>query len=152
APMACTSYALTSLHAAATASAPDRSTIPMSAAAAASAASTSRRAASQAPSVTSSAAPPRARTAPNRPGSDPEEDGLIRPLESDVESVAVVGALRDECRAGGVVGQGTQCPVLRVGLRVVGEVDAGDDAVQQPAREHRHVDVRRLHAAQPVGH
>ena len=47
------------------------------------------------------------------------------------------------------LGQPGQHRIGGVGLRLVGEVEPGHDAVEQPAREHREVDVRRLRARRP---
>ena len=135
---------------------------PARAAARASAASTSSRARNQASSETAAAAPPRAkvpsksprhaRVPDHRSSSYREEHGLALALQVDVEPVAVVGRRRRSACARGLVGQRPQDDVLGVGLGLVGEVDAGDDAVEDAAREHRDVDVRRLQAALAVGH
>src|SRR5215218_11187490 len=81
-----------------------------------------------------------------RSPSEPEEDGLIGTLEVDVE--AVVGA--GDQRAALTVGQRGQHGIRGVGFRLVGEVDAGDHAVEQPASEDGDVDVRRLAVVDPA--
>ena len=64
-------------------------------------------------------------------------------LQVDVELVAVGAAPGDERRARVLV-EAREDRIGGVGLRLVGEVQAGDDLVQQPAREDVEVDVGRL--------
>ena len=64
-------------------------------------------------------------------------------LEVDVELVAVGAALGDERRARLLV-EAREHRIGGVGLRLVGEVQARDDLVQQPAGEDGEVDVGRL--------
>src|SRR5207302_1026615 len=75
--------------------------------------------------------------------SEVEEDSLVRPLEVDVEPVAVAGRLREQ---GPPTARwnAAQHRVGVVGVGLVREVDPGDAAVQHPAGEHRDVDVGRL--------
>src|ERR1700722_10049094 len=79
-------------------------------------------------------------------GSEVEEDSLVLPLKSDVEGVAVVAHISDE-RPTAVLGYRAQHRVSRVRFDLVAEVDASDDPVEQPAREHRDVEVRCLQCA-----
>src|ERR687893_2724616 len=78
-----------------------------------------------------------------RSPSEGEEDGLIGSLQVDVEAVAAVHGLSEQ-RGALRLREPGQDGVGGVGLRLVGEVDAGDDPVEQPAREHGDVDVRGL--------
>ena len=64
-------------------------------------------------------------------------------LEVDVELVAVGAGLGDERRARVLV-EAREDGIGGVGLPLVGEVQAGDDLVQQPAGEDVEVDVGRL--------
>src|SRR4051794_21377825 len=130
-------------------------TSPRPAADRARAASTSSSARNQATSETAAAAPPRAKVPSKRlvtGRSYREEHGLALALQPEVEAGAVVGRSGEQGPPGGVVGQRPQDDVLVVGLGLVGEVDAGDHAVEQSAREHRDVDVRRLKTSLAVGH
>src|SRR5829696_5771220 len=81
------------------------------------------------------------------PGSsEGEEDGLMIPLEVDVEAVAAAAVgLGDEGRALRLSETGEQ-RVGRVGARLVPEVDPRGEPVQEPAGEHGHGDVRCLAA------
>src|SRR6187431_176265 len=80
------------------------------------------------------------------PGSsEPEEDGFTVPLKVDVEAVAAVLDGGDQ-RLTPLRPERGQQRVGGVGLRLVAEVDARRDAVEQAAREHRDGDVRRLAA------
>src|SRR5215210_6793835 len=85
------------------------------------------------------------------PGSsEGEEDGLMVPLQVDVERVAAAAVgLGDEGRALRLAEAGEQ-RIGGVGLRLVAEVDPGGDAVQEPAREHRDGDVGRLAGSRPA--
>src|SRR4051794_445595 len=75
--------------------------------------------------------------------SEGEEGGLMGSLEVDVEVVPAFGGLGDQRGPGGVVGQGGEDGVARVRLRLVAEVDAGREPVQQAARVDEHREVRR---------
>src|SRR5215212_6194370 len=77
--------------------------------------------------------------------SDGEEGGLIGTLEAHVETVAVLLPRRDEGRPRGVV-ETREHGVGGVRALLLGEVDAGHYAVQQPAGQHGDGDVRRLAA------
>ena len=68
----------------------------------------------------------------------------MRPLEVDVEGVAVVARLRRPASRGASASSADEQRVGGVGLGLVGEVEPRRDPVQQAAREHRDVDVRRL--------
>jgi hypothetical protein len=72
-------------------------------------------------------------------------------LQVDVEAVAVGRPLGQQRRAP-LLGHRAQDDVLDIGLGLVGEVDPGDHAVQQPLGEDRDVDVRSLQAALAVRH
>src|SRR5215210_2916534 len=97
--------------------------------------------------VITPAADPRRAPADATPmsASDGEEDGLIGTLEAHVETVSAPLARGDEGRPGRRVERGEQ-RIGGVGLLLVGEVDPGHHAVQQPAGEHGDGDVRRLAA------
>src|SRR5271166_810197 len=80
--------------------------------------------------------------------SDVEEDGLAVTLQADVEpELPVRLGRRDERGPPRVGANGAQHRVGGVGGLLVGEVHPGHHAVEQAAREYRHVQVRRLDAA-----
>src|SRR5690349_6132477 len=80
--------------------------------------------------------------------SDIEEDCLALTLQEDVEPELALGlGHRDERGPPLRRADGAQHRVRGVGGRLVGEVHAGDHAVEQAAREDRHVQVRRLDVA-----
>ena len=82
--------------------------------------------------------------------SEPEEDGFMVALEVDVEAVAaVVGAAISVARRSGV--ERRPAAGRPRWPRLVAEVDPRRDAVEQPAREHRDGDVRRLAAGRAAG-
>ena len=72
-----------------------------------------------------------------RSSSDREEGRLIGPLEVDVELVAVVGALRRRASPAPSSSRPASTGSAALACGLVGEVDARDDPVQQPAGEHR---------------
>src|SRR5574337_753312 len=140
---------------------------PTSASARASAASTSSRAASQAGSARAVRTGPRPSRPSKRPrgasgsradGSDPcpaaspsarasdvEEDRLTFSLQTDVEPVAVAGPRGQECRTLGPV-EAAEDRILAV-AGIVGEVEARDQSLEQPAGEDHHVEMGCLLAA-----
>src|SRR3954447_19044178 len=121
--------------------------IPSRAWARARAASKSSSACSQARPETAAATRPRAYT-PAKTSSDAEEDGLTFALQEDIEAVAVLAGLGEQCAAP-LRGHALQHRVAAVVL--VGEVDPRHAAVEHPARKHVDVDVRRLAVADPPG-
>ena len=78
--------------------------------------------------------------------SDRQEDGLIVTLETDVEAV-VPGGLRRSDEEVATFGRNRPERGVAVVGRLVGEVDARDDAVEKTTGEHRHRQVRRLRGA-----
>src|SRR4051812_9027511 len=125
---------------------------PTRAAATASAASTSSIACSHERSEVAAQTATLPYTASNSPGSgdgggsEVEEDSLVSSLQSHVEVVAVCDELRDERPTAGFR-DAVEHRVVVVRANLVGEVEPGHDAVQQPPREHGDVDVRRLRLA-----
>src|SRR3954470_9226772 len=77
--------------------------------------------------------------------SNVKEDRLVLALEVDVEAEHLAILARHERRPALGVYRG-QHGIGLVGLRLVGEIDPGGHPLEQPAREHGHADVRRLHA------
>src|SRR3712207_3180506 len=73
-----------------------------------------------------------------------EEHGLLLTLQIDVKTEGAVEWVGDQRRAQLRVLDRREHRVGRVGLLLVGEVDPCDDLPEQPAREDRDVDVRRL--------
>src|SRR4051812_5921948 len=73
--------------------------------------------------------------------SEGEEDGLMFALEVDAEGVPAVPGGSDQRRAA-VRNERREHGIGGVRVRLVGEVDAGRDAVQQAAREDGDGDVR----------
>src|SRR5450631_117722 len=139
-------------HAAAIAPAAAAGTAPTSAPARASAASTSSIACSSAWSVSSASTGGDVKSGVSSP-SDVEEYGLMLSLQMDVESQMDVELQRtilsgvrhrDQGRPQPIVIDRGEHRVGGVGGRLVGKIDAGDHPIEQAAREHRNVDVRRL--------
>src|SRR5579875_1879770 len=88
------------------------------------------------------------RTVPPAGGSDIEEDGLAVALQRDVEPEVPLGLGHgDQRRPPGRLRDRAQHRVRRVGRLLIGEVHPGHQPVEQPAREHGHVEVRCLDAA-----
>src|SRR4051794_27375401 len=84
--------------------------------------------------------------------SEAEEGSLLVPLEMDVEVEATVaGGPGDERGPGRVAGQGGEDRIGGVRLRLVAEVDARRQAVQQPARVDQHREVGRAAARGRLG-
>src|SRR5919199_4001797 len=80
---------------------------------------------------------------PAKRPSEAEEDGFTGALEPKVEGVATVDGSGDERGPAGRV-QAAQDGVGGVGRFLVAEIDAGDEAVEQPPGEDGHVEVGRL--------
>src|SRR3712207_3714738 len=83
--------------------------------------------------------------------SDIEEYGLPVALQIDVKSEGAVELAGDQRRAQRWILDRGEHGVCRVSLLLVGEVDPRDELPEQPAREDRDVDVRRLGSAIGAG-
>src|SRR5579863_4543976 len=73
-----------------------------------------------------------------------EEDGLAFPLQLDIEAIPAFPIGGGEQRRAAFLVDGGQNSVLRVLAGAIGEVNAGDEPLEQSAGEHAHVDVRSL--------
>src|SRR3984893_8574086 len=111
----------------------------------ASAASTSSIAWTQARSETVASIISVLRLGPKR-ASDGKEHRLPLALQPDVEVQHATATLRDERLPARRFDQ-VESRIGRVGLRLVGKIHPRHQVTKQASREHRDVEVRRLHAS-----
>src|SRR5579871_2834574 len=87
------------------------------------------------------------------PVSDVEENGLVRALQDHVEAqrpMSLVGPVGNH-RGATLARRRIQHHIVGV-ERLIGKVDSRNEALQQPARKNRNIDVRSLEFTAWTGH